>query len=280
MIKVKPNEPCPCGAKKKYKKCCYAGQPIYQLSEALESRLKRYSLASRVFSVRFYKMHQHLLPKTEVRASSIHGNGVFALEDIPKFTPVAIYPLDYCCFQVGTTTEVRLRTRKDVPMYNQNEEVIDRYRISLTTNLENTALERMRISYAADPTKRDYGNAHLLNDAGCMEEDTLKAWDAYMHTFRDTNVIEYHIGTFGLFFVAIRDIKAGDELLYHYGMGYWTKTAERAVKLAAEDPGMAKAEMLLKDTWRNNVAEKLTQLTQLDKSYRQHDFKRVYDQLS
>ena len=279
MIKVKPNEPCPCGAKKKYKKCCYAGTPGYKPSEALEKQLRQYGLASRVFSVRFHKMHHHLLPKTEVRASTIHGKGVFALEDIPIFTPVAIYPIDYCCFRTNKG-EIRLQTRNDVPEYNQHYKVLDQYRITFELNTENTALDDIEVCYVADPAKQDYGHAHLINDAGCMTEDSLEAWDAYMRTFQHSNVIEYHIGTFGLFFIAIRDIKAGDELLYHYGMSYWAKKREVSERLAAEHPAMVDADITLKDTWREKVAEKLAQLTQIDKTYRQHDFQTVYDQLS
>ena len=279
MIKVKPNEPCPCGAKKKYKKCCYAGTRSFRPGEVLEKQLRQYSLASRVFSVRFHKMHHHLLPKTEVRASTIHGKGVFALEDIPIFTPVAIYPIDYCCFNMGKE-EIRLQTRNDVPSYNQNYKVLNQYRINYSLNTENTALDDMEVCYVADPAKQDYGHAHLINDAGCMTEDSLEAWDAYMRTFQHSNVIEYHIGTFGLFFIAIRDIKAGDELLYHYGMSYWAKERKVSERLAAEHPAMVDAETTLKGTWREKVAEKLAQLTQIDKRYRQHDFKTIYDQLS
>ena len=279
MIKVKPNEPCPCGAKKKYKKCCYAGKPSYKPSKSLGQHLRQYSLASRVYSVRFHKMHHHLLPKTEVRASKIHGNGVFALEDIPMFTPVAMYPIDYCCFNIGKE-EIRMQTRMDVPSYNQNYKVLDQYRISYNKNTENTVLDDIDVCYVADPAKQDYGHAHLINDAGCMTEPTLNAWDAYMRTFQHSNVVEYHIGTFGLFFVAIRDIKAGDELLYHYGMAYWAKTQEISDRLAAEHPAMVDAESTLKGTWREKVAEKLTQLTQIDKRYRQHDFQSTFDYFS
>ena len=48
------------------------------------------------------------------------------------------------------------------------------------------------------------------------------------------------------------DIKAGEELLYHYGMSYWAKGAD--AKLAAERPDMLEAEAVLKDTWRQQVA--------------------------
>jgi hypothetical protein len=277
MIKVRPNDQCPCGAAKKYKKCCYKGKPSWQPGERMQQRLRQYGTASRVFSTRFHKMHHHLLPKTEVRPSTIHGNGVFAVEDIPIFTPVAIYPIDYCCFRTKGE-EIRLQTRNDVPPYNDNAKVLDQYRMNFQLNTENTKLDDMEICYVADPSKRDYGHAHLINDAGCMNRQSVESWNDYMLSFKKSNVIEYHLGSFGMFFVAIRDIKAGEELLYHYGMSYWAKGAD--AKLAAERPDMLEAESVLKDTWRQQVAEKLTQLTQLDKNYRQHDFQKVYDQCS
>ena len=74
-----------------------------------------------------------------------------------------------------------------------------------------------------------------------------------------------------------RDIKAGDELLYHYDMSYWAKERKVSERLAAEHPYMVDVENTLKGTWREKVAEKLAQLIQIDKTYRQHDFRTLYD---
>ena len=66
------------------------------------------------------------LAPNEVRPSTIHVRHVTAVEDIPIFTPVAIYPIDYCCFRTKGE-EIRLQTRNDVPPYNDNAKVLDQY---------------------------------------------------------------------------------------------------------------------------------------------------------
>jgi len=151
-------------------------------------------------------------PPCEVRPSKIHGHGVFALQDIPAFTYLTMYPCDGFAF-TSMDGEAFMgwfgATPKDDVSYRQN------FRIKGLTNL--TTLNSLHIT--GNPQLKDDPHfiGHMINDgATCRRRETMAIYED-MSVMKANAVFDPFLNA--LFSYKI--IRAGEEVLLSYGLEYW-----------------------------------------------------------
>jgi len=148
---------------------------------------------------------------TEVKESSCHGVGLFAKKDISVGTPITIYPLHQYAVRVKDKTWEMKSVFNDEKPYGGYALDVD----------ENT-----KICGCPSFRKNWMFNGHLLNDPVLSLEhsDINKFILSYILSSKARGNAKYkkykknkHI----VDIVAVRDIKAGEELLVPYSLPYW-----------------------------------------------------------
>jgi hypothetical protein len=219
----KPNDKCPCGSGKKYKKCCYCSVKAKAASstvwtEAMQSHFDATTTHSFKLSELFHGLLYDDLPSVGVGASSRHGRGLFAMEDIPAWTVATTYPVHFVCGRMQGKTFVIGRGEK------VEAEVVEAYQLDLQPNDDVNEGLPYTVSVSANPNLCSGGLGHLVNDAGCMTSLSRPQLEAYVEAFEaSANCTYYHVGSYGIGIVTTKEVKAGDELLMTYGVGYWFK---------------------------------------------------------
>jgi hypothetical protein len=120
-------------------------------------------------------------PKVEVRASPIHGKGVFALEWLPKGAAVFLY--------------------KGILYHIDNEDITSMYRIDVD---EKTILDGQSVESVGKHLNSAYRTGKAANVR------VQEYYPAYTLCKHPCYVIR-----------ANRDILPGEEFLLNYGQGYW-----------------------------------------------------------
>ena len=165
----------------------------------------------------------------EVRPSKLHGHGVFVTRAIPRGGIISFYPAH--AIQVGAAVMGDLGDARHA-----------QFHAALPTLRQTHAL-----TMQSDPIIRPIGDpsrfanlsfvAHMTNDAagGVLIEHGSKRPDAdeskqlclaySQRAFNDTNcAFKHDKGNTAACLVATREIKAGEEVLAHYGLPYWFET--------------------------------------------------------
>ncbi len=137
----------------------------------------------------------------EVRKSKIHGNGVFAIKDIPKNTKICIYDGYIISNDQKTTDEENLYS-----MHSADGETLIGYKIP----------------------KNPIGIAQIINDGSFFEptgdfnELTDKIMKYYIQNQFNSNAKFLHDEKKKYVYVkTIRDVKKNEEILARYDFSYW-----------------------------------------------------------
>jgi len=219
----KPNDKCPCGSGKKYKKCCYHSAKAKAdhnkvWTEAMQSHFDATVKDAFKLSEIFHGLLQPDLPSVQLKASSRHGRGLFAMEDIPAWTLATTYPVHFACAKLQGKTLVIGHGEMVAA------ELVETYQLDLQPNDDVNEGLPYTVSVSANPNICSGGLGHFVNDAGCMTSLSRPQLEAYVEAFQQSaNCTYYHVGSYGIGIVTTKEVKAGDELLMTYGVGYWFK---------------------------------------------------------
>ena len=97
--------------------------------------------------------------------------------------------------------------------------------------------EHLNSAIAGDRNLRGDGVAHLINDAidgeKFIREGREREYVILSGRLNNVDIFLYHTdkSRFSVWFVAQRDLKAGEELFYHYGVEYWRKQLKPSIAL-------------------------------------------------
>lgn len=170
----------------------------------------------------FFKSYNFLKMNTKIKIdkSTIHGNGVFAIDTIYKNKIITCYP----CHSLKKDNLTILNTF----IYGENEKNID-HNIFNSGEYDCTT----KLNYHIFGDKTIYNNlsqvGHIINDSCSVEiiQEIQKLNDTYK------NMLKYCIDCYDkknakfiaynnfVIVIALKDIKKGEEILINYGYSYW-----------------------------------------------------------
>ena len=163
--------------------------------------------------------HAAMLPEAccEVKDSPVHGMGVFALRNIRIGEYITLYPADGIGFQPKAWRRNPHLAHAQVLVGDMDHATAARHTLGIHT--EDAGL----VTAIGDPSK--YDNPHYL---GHMINDAVKlsSPDSVHVYLRVSRLRENCIDAQNLnVMVASRDIQAGEEIFYSYGVKYWLHNA-------------------------------------------------------
>ena len=167
----------------------------------------------------FFSLFKNDYPSLEVKASNVHGKGVFACEDIEAWRITTVYPAHYVC--AGHAGGMIFHTEYMNELHKLDKH-INKYMMNFEPNDNVNINPKYRIKISADPSILNSGVGHMLNDAGMMSELSLKQYKAYLKASQNkVNCISYHIGSGIVVVASTKPIKKGEEMFLCYGIPYW-----------------------------------------------------------
>jgi len=151
-------------------------------------------------------------PYVEVKPSPIDGNGVFAVEDIPAFTVVTMYPMD-----VIHSIHKNLGNGKAVmDIYGKEFKNQQVYALDHNDN---------GFTYFGNPDKKHpLFLGHLINDSTSIGRGSNEVIKYMLGRKFKQNCSFDSVGDI-MCVRTIKDIKKGDELFIAYGLSYWNPEA-------------------------------------------------------
>ena len=93
------------------------------------------------------------------------------------------------------------------------------------------------MSIAANPNIHSDGLGHLVNDAldgaKCIKAGLEQDYVRYSLKKNNIDIVVFYTESnlIKMWLVAKRDLKAGEELFYHYGLGYWRPQIKPTIAL-------------------------------------------------
>ena len=153
-------------------------------------------------------------PCCKVKPSSVHGLGVFATRDITEGSYVTLYPADDIYFTPTWGQEDRVVTMNGGLL---PKSVVNSYTLKLTGEYKQFAM----LGAVGDPRKHDNPHylGHMLNDSVKLSNPEAAAVYKRISLLRE-NCVDVHFEGIQ-YMAAMRDIKAGEELFFTYGVDYW-----------------------------------------------------------
>ena len=165
---------------------------------------------------------EKLTQRCEVRPSPIHGDGLFAAEDLPAGTLATLYAPDLTVDASGDGFAL------DADMEASGRRLHWVYPPGLVTSAVPAGSERFHVS--ANPARRDAGwLGHVANDgAECSggDDDSLMRYLAASRARRNGCFVPLCVPLMGL--VLTEDVAAGDEILVTFGYDSWLGTGLRS----------------------------------------------------
>ena len=165
---------------------------------------------------------EKLAQRCEVRQSPVHGDGLFAAEDLPAGTLATLYAPDLTVDANGDGFAL------DADMEASGRRLHWVYPPGLVTSAVPAGSERFHVS--ANPARRDAGwLGHVANDgAECAggDDDSLMRYLAASRARRTDCLVPLCVPLMGL--VLTEDVAAGDEILVTFGYDSWLGTGLRS----------------------------------------------------
>lgn len=143
----------------------------------------------------------------EVKPSSTHGNGLFAKHDIPAGTRITMYPIHQYAKRIDTN-------KWEFKTMMEYKDPFDAYGLDLDKNTK---------IYGCPMFHNALFQGHLANDPVISLDysDVNKFIIRYLVACKVKANTRYDKQNHLVYLVAVRDIRAGDEILVPYGLGYW-----------------------------------------------------------
>jgi len=146
---------------------------------------------------------------TEVKESSYHGLGIFAKKDIPIGTLITIYPIH----------QYALRTKEkntwEVKSTFNDKELYEGYGLNIDDNTKIYGCPTFHSNYMF--------NGHIANDPvmSLDHSDINKFILSYIFATKIKGNTKYQKDKHIVSLIAVKDIKAGEEILVPYSLQYW-----------------------------------------------------------
>jgi len=162
------------------------------------------------------------LDKVYIKKSKIHGNGLFAKNNINKNDIITFYPCDLLLYypdknrdknnhKVGVLTNEDTN-KKLLELFNNNRYIYYDYKYDVN--------ESYSIIGFSEINNNSSYLGHLCNDS--VRGHTKKDKEIYENiTMLKSNAIFYNICDCIIAVVALKDIKIDEEILVPYGHDYW-----------------------------------------------------------
>ena len=162
-----------------------------------------------------------LLPEAccEVKDSPVHGKGVFALRNIRRGEYITLYPADGIGFQPLAWRRDPFLAHMQVIVGDMDHATAARYSLSISKPMDDVGF----MGAIGDPSKYDNPHyiGHMINDA--VKLSSPEAAHVYLRvsSLRENCIDAQNLNVM----VASRDIQAGEEIFYSYGVKYWLNNA-------------------------------------------------------
>jgi len=170
--------------------------------------------------------------------SRLHGTGLFATGDIPAWSIVSFFPIDFFEYfkpsvdvkeEVGRTlfqpTDFSF-CGTDVYDIMFCHEALQSHYLPLNGLPMSSLLcsKNIEAKVYADPTSRAYGQlGHLVNDPGTLPpRPTPKELDMYARDAVRSNSMLFLLAPHAIAIINMRDLTSGEEILMSYGEEYWS----------------------------------------------------------
>lgn len=155
------------------------------------------------------------LNKVEVRKSNIHGNGVFAKQDIKKNEIVTFYPVDILQLYLSDDEQIGFFSDRYLKKFGKDINRSNLYKYSC--NNKNIIL--------GEPSFIDNNNyiGHIINDVATHDK-TKSSIKKYKKLSNKANCGFYNLLEYNELCIPViveKDIKKDEELLISYGVPYW-----------------------------------------------------------
>lgn len=144
---------------------------------------------------------------TEVKPSSTHGNGVFATKDIKAGQIITMYPIHQYAKRVATNGwQIHSMMDSETPYHGYALDIDENTKIYGCPTFYNTLFQ-----------------GHLVNDPVVSLDcsDTNKFIISYFIAAKVKGNARFDKNSHLVYIRAVRDIKAGEEILVPYSLPYW-----------------------------------------------------------
>lgn len=144
---------------------------------------------------------------TEVKPSSTHGNGVFATKDIKAGEIITMYPIHQYAKRVTTDGwQIHSMMDSETPYHGYALDIDENTKIYGCPTFYNTIFQ-----------------GHLVNDPVVSLDcsDINKFIISYFIAAKVKGNARYDKNSYLVYIRAVRDIKAGEEILVPYSLPYW-----------------------------------------------------------
>lgn len=193
-------------------------QAALMVSKMMPSKLSPHMSILDIAKVRVLQRHPAFdLKATEVKASTIHGRGLFAIQDFKKGDIVTFYPAHIIELTPhGNRSKdghmkIRLPCHPSIPV--PKHEDINEYLLSISPTIHICGIP----SIDKDPSYC----GHLINDGARPSSDPRSHPIYEMVSKTKANVTFSLIHDTLMAMRATRDIEAGEEIFVSYGLPYW-----------------------------------------------------------
>jgi len=161
------------------------------------------------------KLTFNKLDVVEVRKSTVHGNGVFAKQNIKKNDILTFYPVDILKFRVEENLYIPSFSKRYLNKYGpEYEKKFEHYQYCTPDNN----------IIVGCPDFIDNNNyiGHIINDIS-KHNKTKKSIEEYEKISENCNATLYNCSKYNLYVpvIANRDITKDEEIFVHYGVQYW-----------------------------------------------------------
>ena len=200
---------------------------LKELNETLK-KIPRRNLKDQMNSIRELFCYLSPVPikhnTIELRASSIHGKGVFATEDIPKDTIITYYPA-----HAITENGKFIPNDKDPDFIKNREEICRHYGqyISLPENIElignpnNTSNHLLLGHMINDPVGNVYKNVNFEDTKDLTKYKNLVAEYYIQGSKKRNSKIVFDEKNIVAAVISTKEIKKDEEILMYYEPQYW-----------------------------------------------------------
>jgi len=155
------------------------------------------------------------LDVVEVRKSKVHGNGVFAKQNIKKDEILTFYPIDILKLKVDDDSCIATFSKRYLNKYGAVYD--DRF-----TDYQYRMPDNNLIIGCPDFTDNNNFIGHIINDIS-KHNKTSKSIKKYKNDIKKCNAILYNCSDNNLYVpvLASRDIIQNEEIFVSYGVQYW-----------------------------------------------------------
>ena len=230
-IKVNPNDRCPCGSQKKYKKCCRSIVQKQLKKKAPDKFLNQARLSGVIY-------HNFLESCQKSIVWPILAENMVATHKIQAYSPVAIHPVHFIHSK-------NLNRSYAVTPVAQPLNVDESQKVPIIENNDYISLHEDEISISAHPS--------LTDQRGHLIPENLNG-----------NVIRHHFGFYSVVYISTRDIEQGEPIIFE-------KVVQKIVQKVVQNFGQLHPDFMQAHSKFTEVTKRLQLLFDASKNFTEED---------